>query len=106
MPPHPTFYVRRQMYDRFGLFALDYKISAAYDQMLRLLRQQETTVRYIPETLTKMRFGVASNQSLQSILLTSSEDYRIIQRNKLDPKRVEKGTRRVGRVDLGGSREI
>ncbi|API61214.1 glycosyl transferase [Tardibacter chloracetimidivorans] len=83
MPPHPTFYVRRQMYDRFGLFDLDYKISADYDQMLRLLRQQETTVRYIPETLIQMRLGGASNQSLQSILLKSSEDYRIIQRHKL-----------------------
>src|SRR3546814_2937114 len=82
MPPRPTFYVRLQMYDRFGLFDLDYKISADYDQMLRLLRQQETTVRYIPETLIQMRLGGASNQSLQSILLKSSEDYRIIQRSE------------------------
>lgn len=83
MPPHPTFYARRGMYERFGLFDLSYKISADYDQMLRLLRYQETTVHYIPETLIQMRLGGASNHSLQSILLKSSEDYRIIQHHKL-----------------------
>src|SRR3546814_6158089 len=80
---NPAVDVRRHMYDRVGLFDLDYKISANYDQRLRLLRQQETTVRYIPETLIQMRLEGASNQSLQSILLKSSEDYRIIQRHKL-----------------------
>jgi len=83
MPPHPTFYVRRHMYERFGSFDLSYKISADYDQMLRLLHQQETVVRYIPEILIQMRLGGASNHSLRSILLKSSEDYRIIRYHNL-----------------------
>lgn len=83
MPPHPTFYARLGMYERFGLFDLNYKISADYDHMLRLLLRQETAVRYIPQTLIRMRLGGASNHSFRSVLLKSSEDYRIIKNHKL-----------------------
>lgn len=81
MPPHPTFYVRRSIYDRLGLFDTSFHIAADYDCMLRFFSEGNINCRYIPEVLVKMRIGGASNRSLINILRKSAEDYRAIRRN-------------------------
>lgn len=81
MPPHPTFYVRRSLYEEHGLFDTSYRIAADYDCMLRLLSRLRGRVVYIPEVLVRMRVGGASNRSLANILRKSAEDYRAIQAN-------------------------
>ncbi len=81
MPPHPTFYVRRSVYERLGLFNTDYRIAADYDCMLRFLGKGHLKVVYIPEVLVKMRLGGISNRSLKNILRKSKEDYRALQEN-------------------------
>lgn len=64
MPPHPTFFVRRSVYERFGTFRLDMGSAADYELMLRLLLKERITAAYIPEVLVRMRVGGASNESL------------------------------------------
>lgn len=81
MPPHPTFYVRRSLYEEHGLFDTRYRIAADYDCMLRLLSRLRGRVVYIPEVLVRMRVGGASNRSLANILRKSAEDYRAIRAN-------------------------
>jgi glycosyltransferase len=81
MLPHPTFYVRRHLYEKFGIFNTKYVISADYDSILRLLIKGKINVTYIPEVLIRMRLGGISNRSLRSILRKSFEDLRIIQEN-------------------------
>lgn len=81
MPPHPTLYVRREIYDRLGSFNTDYRIAADYDFMLRLLSQPGVNVAYIPEVLVKMRLGGASNRSLKNVIRKSREDYAALRRN-------------------------
>jgi glycosyltransferase involved in cell wall biosynthesis len=83
MPPHPTFYARRAIYDRFGTFNTEYRIAADYDCMLRILASSEVCVCYVPEVLVKMRVGGASNRSLKNILRKSKEDYRALKNNKV-----------------------
>jgi glycosyltransferase len=83
MPPHPTLYVRRSVYDRLGLFDTDYRIAADYDFMLRLLGQSGVQAAYIPEVLVKMRLGGASNRSLGNLLRKSREDYRALKANNI-----------------------
>ena len=81
MPPHPTLYVRRHVYEQHGLFDTSFRIAADYDFILRTLGKAGLGVRYIPEVLVKMRVGGASNRSLRNILRKSSEDLRALRRN-------------------------
>jgi glycosyltransferase involved in cell wall biosynthesis len=83
MPPHPTFYVRRAVYERLGVFDTKYHIAADYDCMLRFLGKGCLRVGYIPEVLVKMRLGGASNRSLKNILRKSQEDYRALKNNQV-----------------------
>lgn len=82
MPPHPTYYVRRSIYERLGAFDTAFRIAADYDCMLRHLYGGGIACDYIPEVLVKMRVGGASNRSLKNILRKSAEDYRAIRRNR------------------------
>lgn len=81
MPPHPTFYARREAYAELGGFDTRYRIAADYDCMLRFLGRGGLRVGYIPEVLVKMRVGGASNRSLGNILRKSAEDYRALKAN-------------------------
>jgi len=81
MPPHPTFYVRRSVYEKLGGFDTSFHISADYDCMLRLLIQTDLKVRYINEIFVRMRVGGKSNRSLKNILIKMIEDTRVIKKN-------------------------
>jgi glycosyltransferase len=81
MPPHPTFYVRRAVYERLGGFDERYRIAADYDCVLRFLAGGNIRVAYIPEVLVRMRVGGISNRSLRTILRKSCEDYRVLRRH-------------------------
>jgi glycosyltransferase len=81
MPPHPTFYARRSLYERLGGFDTRYRIAADYDCMLRFLGQPDVRVAYLPEVLVRMRTGGASNRSLGNILRKSREDVAAARRN-------------------------
>jgi glycosyltransferase len=86
MPPHPTFYARRELYAAAGGFDCTFRIAADYDCMLRLLKRIDDAggrVAYLPEVVVKMRLGGASNRSLSNILLKSSEDWRAIRKNRV-----------------------
>ncbi len=81
MPPHPTLYVRRDVYEQHGLFDTSFRIAADYDFILRLLGRGGVGVRYIPDVLVKMRVGGASNRSIRNIVRKSREDLRALRRN-------------------------
>jgi glycosyltransferase involved in cell wall biosynthesis len=81
MPPHPTFYVRRSVYARFGVFDTRYRIAADYENMLRILWQGGVKAAYIPEVLVRMRIGGVSNMSFFNVLHKSREDYAALRQN-------------------------
>lgn len=81
MPPHPTFYVRRSVYERLGGFDARHRIAADYDCVLRFLGAGGVVPAYIPEILVRMRLGGASNASLRRILRKSWEDYVALREN-------------------------
>ncbi len=87
MPPHPTLYLRRSVYQRQGGFDTRYRIAADYDLMLRVLGGREGRpagqVVYLPQVLVRMRVGGTSNRSLPKILLKSREDYRALRANRI-----------------------
>jgi glycosyltransferase involved in cell wall biosynthesis len=81
MPPHPTFYVRRDVYSRFGSFDTRFRIAADYENMLRILWRGRVQAAYIPEVLIRMRTGGMSNRSLFNVLHKSREDYAAMRQN-------------------------
>lgn len=83
MPPHPTFYVKKSVYDKYGKFNTNYKISADYDLMMRFLSLHKINPSYIPEIIVKMRVGGKSNKSFRNILLKMNEDLKIIRKNEI-----------------------
>jgi glycosyltransferase len=83
MPPHPTFYVRRTVYERLGGFDPRYQIAADYDTVLRFLAVGKIRAVYIPEVLVRMRAGGVSNRSLRTILRKSTEDLRVLRTNRV-----------------------
>jgi len=74
MPPHPTFFVRKSVYDRFGLFNLELGSAADYELMLRFLVRNRLKTAYIPEILVKMRTGGVSNSTITNRLRANKMD--------------------------------
>ena len=83
MPPHPTVFVRRELFQRFGGYDLRYRIAADYDWMLRLLGDENLKVAYLPEVLVYMRTGGVSNRSLSNLCRKSMEDLEIIRQHQI-----------------------
>jgi glycosyltransferase involved in cell wall biosynthesis len=83
MPPHPTFFVRRKVYEAFGTFNLDYKIAADFELTLRFLARYRIPSKHLDQVLIKFRMGGASNQILANILRANMESRRACLANNL-----------------------
>lgn len=81
MPPHPTFYVRRSVYEQLGLFDTRFRISADYESILRILGRGGVKAAYVPQVLVRMRLGGISNRSLGTVLRKSQEDLAAMRMN-------------------------
>jgi len=68
VPPHPTFYIRTDIFKSMGGFSLDYKFAADYDFMFRALKVNNLSSSYIPKVLVRMRLGGKTSKSLTNIL--------------------------------------
>ncbi len=77
VPPHPTVYVKADVYSKVGLFNTDFKISADYDLMFRILRIHRLRSVFIDEVIVKMRMGGESTSGFKS-LITSYQDVKRI----------------------------
>ena len=81
MPAHPSFYCKREVFDKSGLYRLDYKIGSDYEMMVRLFRKHKISSRYVPKDFVTMRTGGASNSNLQSRLTLIKEDVKACRDN-------------------------
>jgi glycosyltransferase len=85
MPPHPTFFLRRELYERFGGYRTDLGTAADYELMLRMLLRHGVPTVYIPKVLVHMRVGGASNRSLAARLAANRMDRAAWRVNDLRP---------------------
>lgn len=85
MPPHPTFFVKRNVYAQYGNFDLEFKTAADYELMLRFILKHKITLAYLQEFTVKMRMGGASNVSVSNRLNANQEDRRAWKKNGLRP---------------------
>ncbi|HAE79392.1 glycosyltransferase [Morganella morganii] len=83
MPPHPTFFMKRNLYIEYGLFDLQFKISADYDSLLRYIWKNNISLSYLSKVTTKMRVGGESNRSIKNIIKKTKEDIMALKKNEL-----------------------
>ena len=85
MPPHPTFYVKRHVYEEIGYFKTHYTCAGDYEFMLRALYKYAISVAYLPKLLMTMRTGGTSTASLKHRWIANLEDRKAWRENDLKP---------------------
>jgi glycosyltransferase involved in cell wall biosynthesis len=83
MPPHPTFYCRREVFEKLGTYSLDYGSAADYELMLRFIHLNDISVYYLNKVMVKMVIGGMSNSSLKNRLLAMQNDLKAMRKNKI-----------------------
>lgn len=85
MPPHPTFFLKKECYDKYGTYTLKLRSAADYELMLRMIHKNKIKVAYLNKIITKMRVGGTSNVSLKNRLKANREDREAWRMNGLKP---------------------
>lgn len=85
MPPHPTLFLRRLVFEKLGCYDASFRISADYEAILRWFKQAKSnfTFTYLDEVLVRMRLGGESNRSVRNLLHKSREDLCAIRRHQV-----------------------
>jgi len=82
-PAHPTFFVRREVYEKYGLFNLDFTLAADFELMLRFLERYKISSIYLPQPIVRMRLGGATSKSVRNIIKQNIECYKAFKVNNL-----------------------
>lgn len=83
VPPHPTFFVKRWVYEKYGVFDLGFLTSADHEIMVRFMHKYKIKACYIPEVLVKMRMGGASNNNIFNIIKQNLVIVGTLRRNQI-----------------------
>ncbi|MGZ3863180.1 MAG: glycosyltransferase family 2 protein [Bacteroidia bacterium] len=85
MPPHPTFFVRKEVYAKYGVFNTQLRSAADYELMLRFIHKNKIKLGYLPEFIVKMRTGGQSNASVKNRVKANKEDRKAWDLNGIKP---------------------
>ncbi|MDE5761425.1 MAG: glycosyltransferase [Bacteroides sp.] len=80
-PAHPTFYVKREIYQKYGLFDLEFKFAADFELMLRLIEKHCIKLFYLPEPLVRMRLGGTTSKNFTNIRKGNIECIKAFKKN-------------------------
>jgi hypothetical protein len=83
MPAHPTFYIRRELIEKYGGYESHYFTAADFEFMARYLYRFGISSFYLPKLIVKMRVGGASNESFARRLRANRRDYLAMKKNKI-----------------------
>ena len=81
MPGHPTLFLKREIYEKYGLYNPEYKIAADYEFMIRFLKDRENKLAYLPRTIIRMYYGGTSTCDTGSYLKSLKEGHRALKDN-------------------------
>lgn len=86
-PAHPTFYAKRELFEKCGGFDLSFDVSADFELMLRFLEKEHSSSKYIPYVMVKMRMGGESTGSIKNIIRGNKNILRAFRKNgfKISP---------------------
>ena len=83
MPAHPSFYVRREVFEKAGLYKTDYQIGGDFEMMVRLFKRFNIRAKYLNIDFVTMRTGGVSTKNMGSRLTLLREDARACRENGL-----------------------
>lgn len=83
MPPHPTVFMKREVFEKHGLFDPNLRCSADYDFILRVFQDSQYNFVYLPEIITIMRMGGKSTKGIKNLIVKAKEDYWVIKTNQM-----------------------
>lgn len=81
LPGHPTLFLKREVYERYGLYKTNYEISADYEFMVRVFKDKTNHIAYLPRPIISMFYGGTSNQSIKSYFISWKEGNRALREN-------------------------
>ena len=81
MPAHPSFYMRKACFEKYGLYKTDYKIAADFEYLLRVIFKHKIRTQYIPVDMVTMRTGGASTSGLKSHMKIMKEHLKAFREN-------------------------
>lgn len=82
-PAHPTLYLKKEVYDKIGLYDLKYKIVADYDFMIRMLLDKEIKLECIDEYIVHMRVGGTSTEGFKGYKNNLKEAHQVLVKNNI-----------------------
>ena len=80
-PAHPTFYVRKEVYEKYGVFDISFDVSADFELMLRFIEKYRISNLYLDRTLIRMRMGGESTGSIKKIITGNKNVLRAFEKN-------------------------
>ena len=83
MPAHPSFYLKKERFEQFGLYKTDYKIAADFEFLLRVIYKENIRTQYLPLDMVTMRTGGASTSGLESHKRIMQEHLRAFRENDI-----------------------
>ncbi len=84
MPAHPTCFIKKNVYDRYGLYKTDYLIAADYELLVRFYAKHGVSYSYLPDVIVKMRSGGLSTRNLKSNVILNREIVRACSENGIE----------------------
>lgn len=82
-PAHPTLYLKKLVYDKLGLFNLNYRIAADYDFMIRVMKDNKINLNYIDDYIIYMRTGGASTAGIKGYIKNLKEANEVLKNNDI-----------------------
>ncbi len=83
LPAHPSMIIKREIYEKYGLYDCSYKCSAGYEFMLRFLKNRNNKLVYVEKTLISMFYGGTSNSTLGSYWVSTTEGIKALAKNRI-----------------------
>lgn len=83
MPGHPTLYLKREIYEKYGLYKTDYRIAADYEFMIRILKDEKNELAYVNKVIVSMYYGGTSTEGAGSYWESLMEAQRALKENKV-----------------------
>jgi glycosyltransferase involved in cell wall biosynthesis len=83
MPPHPTLFLKKEVFEKHGLYDTNFKIAADYDFILRIFKDESLKFEYLPITITNMSIGGVSTSGFKNLIRKSFEDYKVLKKNNM-----------------------
>lgn len=99
MPAHPSFYIRRECFEKYGLYKTDYKVAADFEFLLRVIYKAKIKTKYLPIDMVTMRTGGASTSGIESHKRIMNEHLRAFRENGLYTNRLLLSLRYIYKVE-------